>query len=167
MLNLMSLHWFRTYWIWLPDTSPSTTTQNRRSCETLSAAAKKLVCDLQLLGGREVRHHKRLLHTQDGQPRPRAILQTVALRTPPRTTRHRTEDPVRRSDPRRQSSSPSRGRSPTAGRKRGATSQTTHETLDVQTPCRPGAHHGTPWQSASFVHAGLSASGPQPSLQLG
>ena len=37
MPNLRSLHWLRTVWTWLPDTSPPTTTQNRRSCETLSA----------------------------------------------------------------------------------------------------------------------------------
>ena len=36
--NLRSLHQLRTVWIRLPDTSPSTTTQNRRPCATLSPA---------------------------------------------------------------------------------------------------------------------------------
>ena len=105
-----------------------------------------------------------------------ASMTTVALRISPSTTRHRTEDLVRRSHPRRQRSSPSRGRCPTAGWKSLVHERTT-KPLKFRPSLSPGAGlvHTTamalqgirslPWHT--YVHAGLSASEPKLSCSMG
>ena len=113
--NLRSLHWLRTVWIRLPDTSPSTTTQNR-SCETLSPAASGLVSITRAISN--------------------CWAEEKCDITDDLLTHERTTKPLKF----RPSLSPGG---------------------------RPDAHdrHGTPWHT--YVHAGLSASEPKLSLQLG
>ena len=144
-----------------PDTSPSSTTPNRRS-------------DLQLLGGREVRHHKRLLETreneafpEDGQPKhlpkPRA---SEAEQLTVRINDHcGTTTQNRRSC----------GTHSPAASKLVSITRTISDCLDdfLTTRNRAPDRHGIPWQSgtAMALHGTLvntlACQGLNPSCSLG